>query len=292
MECNPGRDDSSSSRLRRELGILAKKYAQRLGPHASYESAGGTLMFLPTPDGLSHGNFHPDSYSAIRSRSEWAVRLEKKHPQRRHLPEKHREAAKELDSSTSSDALLMNIACFPGFVHLEPVKALLALEAVLPMCFGWKAKVPLTGRDVDATEVDLRIGDLLIESKLTEADFTTKQREIVKGYGDFSTLFDSSRLTVSDDDERFDHYQLIRNILAAWHHRLRFCLVCDARRLDLAEAFQQTLSAVREPALRNRCFLVTWQQLAEVAPASLRTFLLQKYGLSASTRNVAAPACD
>jgi len=37
--------------------------------------------------------------------------------------------------------------------------------------FGYKARVPLLGGRTDRTEVDMKLGRLLVEAKLTESDF-------------------------------------------------------------------------------------------------------------------------
>jgi hypothetical protein len=37
--------------------------------------------------------------------------------------------------------------------------------------FGFRARVPLANGKFDRTEVDMRLGDLLIEAKLTESNF-------------------------------------------------------------------------------------------------------------------------
>ncbi len=60
--------------------------------------------------------------------------------------------------------------------------------------FGWKARVPLKSGLVDRTEVDLRLGSLLVEAKLTEADFQTRKAPVVEGYRDFDAVFDRDLL--------------------------------------------------------------------------------------------------
>ena len=40
--------------------------------------------------------------------------------------------------------------------------------------FGWKGRVPLADGSPDATEIDMKIGRVIVESKLTEADFTRR----------------------------------------------------------------------------------------------------------------------
>ena len=101
--------------LRRELAKSAKRVA---GAHGvtCYESLGPspTIMFPGDPAKSRHGNFIDNSYAAILASPTWAKRLEKAHSQRRALPEDRRDNSMELDSSNSSDALLMNCFCYPG----------------------------------------------------------------------------------------------------------------------------------------------------------------------------------
>ena len=65
----------------------------------------------------------------------------------------------------------MNVFCYPGVLRNGGVSGLLgAAPGVLP-CFGYKARVPFANGKFDRTEVDLRLGDVLVEAKLTESDF-------------------------------------------------------------------------------------------------------------------------
>src|SRR5712692_10079011 len=80
-----------------------------------YNSLGSTpaVMFERLPGSSGHGNFHSASWKEIVARPLWARRLEKTHPQQHALPPEKAASAKELDSSNSSDALLMNCFCYP-----------------------------------------------------------------------------------------------------------------------------------------------------------------------------------
>ena len=60
--------------------------------------------------------------------------------------------------------------------------------------FGWKARVPLASGRFDRTEVDMRLGSLLVEAKLTETNFQTREARIVESYRDFDTVFDRELL--------------------------------------------------------------------------------------------------
>jgi hypothetical protein len=80
---------------------------------------------------------------------------------------------------------------------------------------------------------------------------------------------------------RYRSYQLIRNVLAAHASGARFCVICDERRPDLREAWFRVMAAVRSAEMRTRCLMLTWQELAAVAPVGLREFLEVKYGIVA-----------
>jgi hypothetical protein len=77
-------------------------------------------------------------------------------------------------------------------------------------------------------------------------------------------------------------YQLIRNVLAAYASGTSFCVVHDERRPDLREGWFDVMKAVRSAEMRTRCKVMTWQELAGLAPAGLREFLELKYGIVAA----------
>jgi hypothetical protein len=119
-------------------------------------------------------------------------------------------------------------------------------------------------------------GDVFIEAKLTEVDFTDSPLEHVLRYRDFQSVFDTTLLPRSGS--RLHHYQLVRNVLAASAHDRRCTLFCDARRPDLIRSWWTVVRAIREGALRARCGLVLWQELVAAAPDRLKSFLAVKYG--------------
>ena len=73
---------------------------------------------------------------------------------------------KELDSCTSSDALLMNVFCHPTTLANTDLRIILLCSGAAIPEFGFKARVPLFGERTDQTEVDMRWGSVLFESKL------------------------------------------------------------------------------------------------------------------------------
>jgi hypothetical protein len=183
----------------------------------------------------------------------------------------------ELDSCTSSDALLMNIFCHPGALRNGKVCALLGVQPGLSPCFGYRARVPLANARFDRTEVDLLLGNLLVEAKLTEGDFQSAPKRVLLAYRDFAHVFDWKQLPQTGDN--YLSYQLLRNVLAAYALRCSFCVLVDARRPDLLEVWYAVMRCVKPVELRTELRISTWQELTKAAPTALRTFLAKKYGL-------------
>jgi hypothetical protein len=132
---------------------------------------------------------------------------------------------------------------------------------------------------MDRTEVDMRIEGLLMEAKLTEANFQTKPRESVELYRDFSEVFETGELACCKGC--YLSYQLIRNVLAAHASGCTFCVMIDARRPDLCEAWYEVMRCIRPHDLRLRCKVLTWQELARTVPGRVQNFLAEKYGIFA-----------
>lgn len=267
-----------ASHLRHEICVRNSEYA-KTKKLEHVESYGSMPVIVYRPDDTGrHGNFLDETYAAILGNPEWSRRLQKIHAQARTSLPRNDRRWKELDSCTSSDALLMNVFCFPGVLAEMVVLSLLGVEAGTAAQFGFKARVPLKSGLFDRTEVDLRVGDLLIEAKLTESDFQTKDAEMVRGYRDFKEVFDSRSLSMVAG--KFQSYQLIRNVLAAHANVCSFCVLLDQRRPDLIEQWYAVMRCVRAADLRSRCKVLTWQELSEVLPSRLREFLDRKYGIT------------
>jgi hypothetical protein len=321
-----------AGRLRRELAFRNRIWARgRL--HVESYGAEPVIVYAPEHStaggGLArHGNFFDAAYTAILARPQWSQRLTKVHAQAaRSLPMPAGDPARrwrELDSSMSSDALLMNVFCTPAVVESPALRNALGIDPAAAPEFGWKARVPLKNGLLDRTEVDLRLGSLLIEAKLTESDFQTRKAEIVEAYRDFDAIFDRDSLPrvqiplarrkeavefPEDYSQEYEPvgedlfsiaparphpiaaapgyagYQLIRNILAAHAHQCSFCVLHDERRPDLREAWFQIMAAVTSAEIRVRLKVLTWQELARLLPAGLQDFLDVKYGIVAPGRD-------
>jgi hypothetical protein len=185
-----------ASELRRELGLRNRRWA--LG-RAHVESYGNPPVIVYSPERARHGNFFDPAYAGIVARPDWMRRFDKIHTSQKALPKAEPESGparrwRELDSSMSSDALLMNVFCTPGVAESVALRRTLGIEGDEPPVFGWKARVPLRSGRFDRTEVDMRLGSLLVEAKLTEGDFQAKAAAVVEGYRDFDAVFDRELL--------------------------------------------------------------------------------------------------
>jgi hypothetical protein len=332
----------SASLLRRDLNARAHKFAHErkllheIAPSPNQDS--DPLIIFGRSELGPHGNFHPASDLAISANPAWLRRLSKPHTASRRSPARNDWPWRELDSAVSSDALLMNIFCHPRVFNgrtLAPAVAnLLNVDRTAQPRFGITPGVPLkTVRKrratrntrtllddtlTDRTEIDLQLGNLFLEAKLTESNFQTAAPRLIERYRDLETVFDVARLPrkvlyssashppVEDFSQLeepttpiplnfvtarsphstgtptrtvIDAYQLIRNVLAAYAAEASFCVLCDARRRDLIETWYSILSAVHYPTFATRLKLLTWQELATTLPQDLQQFLDAKYGI-------------
>ena len=311
-----------AAQLRQELILRNRAYARG---RAHVESYGSAPVIVYEPENGCHGNFFDPAYEAIATNPDWMRRFDKVHAQAaRSLPLPQLDPTRrwrELDSSMSSDALLMNIFCTPGVADSGAVRSALGVADPAEPIFGWKARVPLANGRFDRTEVDMRFSSLLVEAKLTEVGFQTRAATIVEAYRDFDTVFDRDLLPRAEiatlrwmrasefpenSSQEFESivadpalvsavdtvfrppgkpgyaaYQLIRSVLAAYATGCSFCVIHDERRPDLREEWFAVMAAVKSADLRVRLKVLTWQELAELLPSTLQEFLDVKYGIVA-----------
>jgi hypothetical protein len=280
------RQPSYASALRWELSARNQAYAKRLGLDCR-ESRGQPPVVCYLPAGVTHGNFLDKSYREILQNDGWRKRLKKPHTSAHQALPREGFQWCELDSCSSSDALLMNVFCYPKVLTSVAVCNVLGVESASVPSFGVRARVPLANGRVDRTEVDMQLGTLLIEAKLTESNFQQKIKSVVEGYRDFDVAF--SRDELPQTDEVYLSYQLIRNVLAACANGCSFCVILDERRPDLREQWFDVIRAIRIHDLRLRCKVLTWQELAEVLPGKLQHFLEEKYGICSGQQAFASP---
>jgi hypothetical protein len=339
----------TAGQLRRELNARAESYARAHSLLHDLSPGPSPSVVFGLDDHGAHGNFHPASFARITANPDWARRLAKPHTASRRSVARKDWRWMELDSATSSDALLMNIFCHPqvfdgagldGTALSAPVAALLGVDRSAQPRFGANPGVPLAAPlksrskraapldAFDRTELDLILSGptttLFVEAKLTESGFQTASPALLARYRDLDLVFDPARLprtearvpqssrsyrdewdvnlshhsssaepeptepdipdsfleTPIPRTDRIAGYQLIRNVLAAHAADAGFCLLLDARRRDLIDAWYATLSAVRSLSFATRLRVLTWQDLAATVPPDLRHFLASKYGIT------------
>jgi hypothetical protein len=266
---------SSALTLRQDVIARNLAYARALGlRHVCSYGANAVVVYEPTDK--KHGNFLNASYRAIRHNPDWTRRLNKVHSSAAQSLPKADRRWRELDSCTSSDALLMNVFCHPRTLNHTLCSTMNVQIGESPI-FGFRARVPLANGRADRTEVDMKLGELLVESKLTEPGFQTGRIEVVESYRDLHEVFEISILPRLRG--QYLSYQLIRNVLAAYALGLSLCVILDARRPDLVEAWYAIMRCVKTSDLRTRCQVLTWQELSQTLPSALQRFLQQKYGI-------------
>jgi hypothetical protein len=213
-------------------------------------------------------SFHPESFTSINNQPNWRARITKAH---------HVQGTKEMQSSNSSDALLMNIFCHPGAQRWKGLKNLIE-DPLKPINFGFRCHVRINGGKNDSTEIDMEIPGIFCEAKLTETDFTQKPAKIVENYDNLQRVFHVGALPRLGNN--YDNYQVIRNLLASIEHNRKHILFCDERRPDLVRRYMTTVLCLRNVEHRNKCRVIFWQELISACGSSLRDWIEEKYGMS------------
>lgn len=265
----------SAGALRAELGARGLERGEEL------EVGFGrvpSVVFGHGEDG-GHGNFLRASYRRIAADAGWAARLGKTYTGSARLPRAGDRWRGELECASSSDALLMNVFCYPGVLRRVGVCGLLGVEAGVRPEFGVRAGLAMRRGEVDRTELDMTLGDLLVEAKLTEGGFGRASLERLLRYEGVEEVVEVEELPRSGG--QIAGYQIVRGVLAAARLGGRYLVLLDGRRRDLEEVCFRVLGAVRDGEVRRGFRLLRWQELAGVLPPALRGFLAEKYGIVA-----------
>lgn len=129
--------------LRRELSARNVSFATNARiPHVLSYGSVPVVVYCQSGCGRNHGNFIAASYRRILKKPAWRRRLEKVHAQANHCLPKQEFVWRELDSCTSSDALLMNIFCYPGVTIDRELALFLGTDAGDVPQFGFLPRVP------------------------------------------------------------------------------------------------------------------------------------------------------
>jgi hypothetical protein len=265
----------SLSALRGELSLRNSARCAVWPAEISY-SVVPSVVYAETDSG-EHGNFLSSSYRRILQQPAWKARMAKVYTGSRFLPRSADRQRRELECANSSDALLMNIFCYPRILNRPALCGLLGIEPGQLPCFGFRPRIPLSNGRHDRSEIDLRLGNLFIEAKLTEGGFQSARRELIHRYRDLEAIFDVARLPIHQG--RYHSCQIIRAALALHVHPASFVVVCDQRRPDLIDDCFEIMAAVVSAELRCRMRVLTWQELATTVPSIVKRFLAEKYGI-------------
>lgn len=264
----------SSAELRREISHRNLLRAEAI---AHETTIGETPSILYHDTQGSHGNFIAAAYRRILASPDWHRRLAKAYTASSRVPRPRDRDRRELDCANSSDALLMNVFCYPGVTCRQQICSMLGIARGSRPQFGVKARVPTLRGGSDRSEIDMVVDNLFVEAKLTEGDFQRAPSNLLDRYSRFEAVFDIEKLPQANGS--FRSYQLIRGVLAADHHGMRLAVVCDGRREDLLEAWIRVAAAVKCSELRTRLAVLTWQELAAGVSRKLQCFLAEKYGI-------------
>ncbi len=271
----------TASALHRDLNARAAFFAQKHALLHEFIYGSSPSVIFGEDAQRRHGNFHPRSYRAILRNPAWSARLAKAHTAHRRARPRADWPWRELDCAASSDALLMNIFCYPGLLNSARLTACLGVSSSSIPQFGVHPRLPRERGLLDTTELDMELDGLLVEAKLTESGFQSARPALLDRFPGWQDVFDPELLPRSSSGLLL-HYQLLRGVLAAHTLEARFCLLCDGRRADLIAAWQSVLFAVRSAGLRCRLVLLTWQELTSLLPRPLQSFLAQKYGIASN----------
>ena len=274
MGSSPGTKRSAQA-LRAEVGARNVARAAAFAHEVTFGRV-PSIVYRADEQG-GHGNFLPASFRRIVADPSWAARLRKSYTAAARVPRSGDRWRGELECAGSSDALLMIVFCYPGLRRRPALCALLGVELGLRPAFGVRAALPMRKDEIDRTELDMALGDLLVEAKLTEGGFGRASRERLVRYVQVKDVFDVEELPQSGG--QVCGYQIVRGVLAALHRQERYMVLLDDRRTDLQELCFRVLRAARGPEARSRFRLLTWQEVSRTLPGTLQVFFAEKYGI-------------
>lgn len=271
---------ASSGALRREISA---RHRLRDSPAEERELSfgrSGSVLYKADAEG-EHGNFLAASYRRIVRDPQWAQRLEKAYTGGQWMPRAGDRRRGELECASSSDALLMNVFCYPGVLRRRALCACLGVEPGMRPCFGFRPALAMQGGEVDRTELDMVLGDVLVEAKLTEGGFGQASRERLLRYCGVEESFSVKDLPQTG--RGYAGYQIVRGLLAAARCGGRYVVLLDGRRADLADLCFGVVTAAHAEATRSLFQLRTWQEIAACVPPVVREFLATRFGIEPGT---------
>lgn len=267
------------NQLRREINLKAMMYAQK-NDLPFYMSKGGTVLFEEYTDKRGfclHGNFLPETYFTVGKKPVWAKLLRKQYQYRNSLPLFRQGGARQVDSSSSTEALLINVLCHPAMHQNRELLDILGVEAYVP---SFAAKCGLkrkAGSDHAFEAHAILSNELIIEAALSETNFCERPKAYIESIEGFFDAFDDFALPQSKFS--YMNSRLIQAILYARLKGMGFVLLLDARRPDLLDAFRKVQASIKDQDVKGRIHVFTWQSIVDTLPEDLSAFLMEKYGI-------------
>jgi hypothetical protein len=163
--------------LRRELSVRGQQIAVMNGSVHETTAADVPSVIFGCNENRHHGNFYPASWRNICANPEWARRLAKVHTGSRSARPRASWRWRELDCVNSSDALLMNIFCCRRTVGNCALNSMLGVPSGLVPQFGFRPGISLRSGRTDRTEIDMKLGDLMVEPSSRRRIFRRRLQE-------------------------------------------------------------------------------------------------------------------
>jgi len=251
-----------------------------------YESKTGVILFPQSgdnKDAMYYGNFQQNSLEVILADASYKGRLKKVHSRRSGFPSPHNKTACELDSCNSSDALLMNIFCYPKIrdrinIGIDVQNLTIQGEDIH---FGIPIRLFKRNNqsEISPTEIDMVIGDTIVEAKLSETDFQPLNKTLFDSYESFFNLVEE-RMIIDQSNQFLPIYQLLRNATIRRMLNCKMVVIIDDRKANLKKYYRSFVGALKQREDRDKIFMVTWQDLVKtIEIADLKSFLKIKYGI-------------
>jgi hypothetical protein len=217
-------------------------------------------------------NFYSPSFGSITQNPEWVVALEKPHPEF--------SVYNEVQSASSTMALLMNILCNPEDEHKKELAAMFRQDKIHQneILFGHRVELASKKQEGKIAEIDLFLNESSYsQAFLGETDMGNEPKSDLMELRDFSRVFAIGYLP--QNNRSYLYSKLIRGVIAAYQDGYDFRFITDSRRTDLIKGFNNLSSCIIDVSFRTKCKLVFWQDMADVSGNELKNYLKDKYGI-------------
>jgi hypothetical protein len=215
-------------------------------------------------------NFYDPAFRFITQNPEWAVALEKPHPEY--------SMYNEVQSASSTMALLMNVFCNPEDEHKKALAAMFRQDKIRQneIVFGHRVELASKKQEGEIAEIDLFLNESSYsQAFLGETDMGNEPKSDLMELRDFTRVFAIGYLP--QNNKSYLYSKLIRGMLAAYQDGYDFRIITDSRRTDLIKGFYNLASSIIDVSFRTKCKPLFWQEMAGVSGVGLQEYLKEKY---------------